>query len=283
MISLKVFPKDKVLKFFNTILNIVKNNLNNLLLRKFASINKLPLSEKLKHLKPLFEYNSIRAPCGSFTPEQKFHINNTNKFFFNKLKCQHSVFSLSEWEKDFQKSQNYKKNICAYPSIDFHKSVQRKIEKEKNENQKIYYNTTVNFSNNLFNKTKFKEVKIYKPQPKKDDKKIDNEHFLNGETEIQNDNREFELYFIINENEENKKIKVEGCKRNDFFFDVVDKLCQTESSVDKERIKTDEFTIIGRNNGNEYIDYNDTLDGNKLEGNEVIIIKFKDNYHENNN
>ena len=53
--------------------------------------------------------------------------------------------------------------------------------------------------------------------------------------------------------------------------------------MDKERIKTDEFTIIGRNNGNEYIDYNDTLDGNKLEGNEEIIIKFKDNYHENNN
>ena len=245
------------------------------MLKKFTTINKLPLSEKLKQLKPLFDYNSIRPPICSFTPEQKYQINSTNKYFFNKLKTQHSVFNLSEWEKDFLKSQNYKKNICSYPSIDFHKSVQRKVEKEKNENQKLYYNTAVNFSKNLFNKTKFKEIKIYKPKLNKDDKKVDNEHFLNGETEIQNNTKEFELYFIINENEQTKKIKVEKCKKDDFFFDIVDKLCQTENNLNKERIKTDEFTINGRTNRNEYIDYNDTLDGNKLEGNEEIIIKFK--------
>ena len=119
-----------------------------------------------------------------------------------------SVFNLNEWEKDFIKSRSYKKNICEYPMIDFHKSVQRKIEKEKTENQKMYYNTAVNFCNNLFNKTKFKEVKLYEPKEKQDDRKIDTEHYLNGETEERNDNREFNIYFIINGG---NKIKVEKC------------------------------------------------------------------------
>jgi hypothetical protein len=37
----------------------------------------------------------------------------------------------------------------------------------------------------------------------------------------------------------------------------------------------DEFTIKGRTNGKEYVDYNDTLEGNRLEWNEEIIIKIK--------
>lgn len=229
------------------------------------------------------ENSIIRIPRISFTPEQSFQINYTNKYFFNKLKKKHSVFNLSEWEKDFQKSQNYKKNICSYPSINFHKSNQRKIDKEKNQNKKIYNNTAINFTNNLFNKTKFKDAKIFKPKEKKDDKKIDKEHFMNGETEIKNDNTEFSLYFIIsNENsvKDNKKVKVEKCKKEDFFFDIIDKLCQTETNLDKEKIKKDEFSIKGRNNGEEYIDYNDTLEGNKIEGNEEIIIRFKNEDNE---
>ena len=56
---------------------------------------------------------------------------------------------------------------------------------------------------------------------------------------------------------------------------MVDKLCKIETSIDKDKILTNEFSIRGKANGKEYIDYNDTLDGNNLEGNEEIIIKFK--------
>lgn len=106
---------------------------------------------------------------------------------------------------------------------------------------------------------------------------------MNGETEIQNDNRKFRLYFIINDkknNNNNKKIKIEDCTNNDFFFDVVDKLCQTETTIDKDKLKTDEFTINGRTGGKEYIDYNDTLEGNNLKGNEEIIVMFKNEDNE---
>lgn len=249
-----------------------------MLLRNFNSINKLPFSERLKHLKPLFEFNGNRNPYTTFTREQKYNIDKSNEFFLSRLKNKTSVFNSNDWEKDFIKSRSYKKNICIYPMIDFHKSVQRKLEKEKEENQKMYYNTTVNFNNNLFNKTKFKEVKLFEPKEKQDDRKIDNEHYLNGGTEEVNDNREFNIYFIINGDH---KIKVEKCKKDDFFFDVVDKLCKTDTSLEKSKMKTDEFTINGKNEGNDYIDYNDTLEGNRLEGNEEIIVKFKDEDNEN--
>ena len=256
----------------------MRNNLNQILLRNFNSINRLPFPERLRHLKPLFDFNSNRSPYSTFTKEQKYNIDKSNEFFFKRLKKKTSVFNLNEWEKDFIKSRSYKKNICEYPMIDFHKSVQMKIEKEKRKNQKMYYNTAVNFCNNLFNKTKFKEVKLYEPKEKQDDRKIDTEHYLNGETEERNDDREFNIYFIINGG---NKIKVENCKKNDFFFDVVDKLCRIDTNLEKDKIKTDEFTISGRTDGNDYIDYNDTLEGNRLEGNEEIIIKFKE--EENNN
>ena len=252
-------------------------NLNSILLKNFDSFNKLSFSEKLKHLKPLFENNNNRASCGSFTKEQRFQINNTNKYFFNKLKQKNSVFDFVKWEKDFQNSRAFKRNICEYPTIDFHKSLQRKIEDQKSENQKVYSNTTVNFTKNLFSKTKFKEVKLFEKKENKDDKKIDKEHFLNGETTIEKDERIFRLYFLINDkNKENefKKVKIENCKNDDFFFDVIDKLCQIETSLDKNKIQTDDFIINGRKDGEEYIDYNDTLEGNKLKGDEEIIVKL---------
>jgi len=247
------------------------------LLKKFDSIKDLPFSEKLKHLKPLFVLNNSKkfsSANNSFTKEQNYQINSMNKYFYNKIKNTNSYLSVSRWEKDFQQNRMFKKNICLYPEIDFHKSVQRKVEQEKAENEKFYYNTTANFSKNLFKKTKFKNVTLFKPQFR-NDKMIDNEHFRVGETQVQEDNREFKLVFILDDNEK-KKIEVKNCKKDDFFFDIVDKLCQTETTLDKERIRTDEFTIKGKDNGNEYIDYNDTLDGNKLGGNEEILIKFKE-------
>ena len=40
-------------------------------------------------------------------------------------------------------------------------------------------------------------------------------------------------------------------------------------------MQIDDFIIKGRNDQEEYIDYNDTLEGNKLNGDEEIIVKFK--------
>ena len=245
------------------------------MLKNFHNIKKLSFSEKIKKLRPLFGYrnNKSKSSYSSFTREQQYQIDNANKFLFNRIKNKNSVFKVWEWEKDYQQSRLFLKNICEYPSIDFHKSIQRKIEKEKSENQKNYYNTTVNFYTNLFKKTKFKNVKLYRPKEKKNDVNIDNEHFNNGENEKEEE-KEFTLFFIVDENT-NKKIKIEKCKKSDNFMDIINKVCENETGLNKDKIKMDEFTIKGRTNGKEYIDYNDTLQGNRLEGNEEIIIKIK--------
>lgn len=144
------------------------------------------------------------------------------------------------------------------------------MEKEKNINLKMYSNTAVNFYNNLFKKTKFKEVKLFKPQNKKDSERTHYEDRF----EIKDGKKEFELHFII---DQNRKISVENCKKDDFFFDIVDKLCQKETNIDKNEIKVDEFTVKGKEIKGNYIDYSDTLEGNDLQGNEEIINKYKCN------
>ena len=39
----------------------------------------------------------------------------------------------------------------------------------------------------------------------------------------------------------------------------------------------DEFTIYGRSDENNYIDCNDTLEGNRLNGGEEIVVSFNNN------
>ena len=156
--------------------------------------------------------------------------------------------------------------------VDFHKSIQRKIEKEKSLNQQNYYNSTVTFYTNLFKKTKFKKVRLYEPMERKADEDIKNEHFNNGENEKEEE-KLFTLFLII-ENNQNKIIKIENCKKDDNFSVVIDKLCEKEG-LPKEKIKMSEFIKKGEKDGKEYIDPNDTLEGNNLLGNKEIIIKLK--------
>ena len=52
-------------------------------------------------------------------------------------------------------------------------------------------------------------------------------------------------------------------------------MCKIETSIDKDKIITNEFIVRGRENEKDYIKYYDTFDENKLKGKEEIIIKFK--------
>lgn len=51
-------------------------------------------------------------------------------------------------------------------------------------------------------------------------------------------------------------------------------MCKNDTSLDINTIKMDDFRIKGRTEMEEYIDPNDTLEGNRLKGNEVIIVTF---------
>lgn len=46
-----------------------------------------------------------------------------NLYMYKRLVDLPSNFNVRKWEQDYKKSQNYKKNICNFPSIDFTKKI----------------------------------------------------------------------------------------------------------------------------------------------------------------
>ena len=233
----------------------------------------MPIIEREKFLKPLFDSNSKRISYREFTKEQQFEIQKTNKYFFHKLEKTNSCLNSQKWKEDFKQSRKLKKNICRFPTINFQKTGQIKLERERSFNEKKYSNTTINFHNNKFSKTNFKKTNIYKPEKNKNDNQndINNEHFSGGETIEKDENKEINLIFIIEENRFNVK-----CKTKDFFIEVIDKFC-TDYNVDNGEIE--EYIKNGERDGREYIDRCDSVENNNLKNNDEIIaiVRKKNN------
>ena len=240
------------------------------MLKKFNYIHNLPYKEKVKVLKSLFEDNSKKISYRGFTKEQKYEIQKTNKYFFHKLENTTSCLNSQKWEKDFQRSRQFKKNICAFPNLNFRKTIQIELKKEKSFNEKKYSNTAINFYNNKSNIINFKKISIYKPDKNKNYNQkdiINNEHFAGGETIEKDENREINLIFIIDEKRFNVK-----CKTKDFFYEVINKFCK-DYNVDNDEIE--EFIKKGETGGKEYIDRCDSIENNKLNNNDEIIAIIK--------
>ena len=51
-----------------------------------------------------------------------FKISQENQYLLKRLNDKDSFYDTRTWEKDYDKSQSYKKNICAFPPIDFKKT-----------------------------------------------------------------------------------------------------------------------------------------------------------------
>ena len=200
-----------------------------------------------------------------FTKEQKYQIEKTNKYFFHKLEKTTSCLNSQKWKEDFKQSRKLKRNICTFPTINFQKTGQIKLEREKSFNEKKYTNTAINFYNNKFNKINFKKTDIYKPEKNKNDNQndINNEHFLGGETIERDENREINLIFIFKEKRFNVK-----CKTKDFFMEVIDTFC-SDYNVDNGEIE--EYIKKGERDGREYIDRCDSVENNNLKNNDEII------------
>ena len=128
---------------------------------KLERIHRTPNAAILRKLKPMFEFSNKKKD-GGLTREQKLEIKAVNKYYKNKLNRQSSFYSLGQWNKDFQQSLNFKKNICEYPTIDFHKTNKFKgLEVFKNI-KKEYNNSLVNNNmGNFFDRAKFKKIDFF--------------------------------------------------------------------------------------------------------------------------
>ena len=124
------------------------------------TINKTPTFLSYRKCKPSFEFKD-KVKDGGLTREQRLQIEAGNKYYKGKLNRQGSYYSLSQWKKDFEKSQNFKKNICEFPCIDFYKTRRDSVGKDKGmesvKNMK-FFNLFSNNSYNYFNNTRFKPV-----------------------------------------------------------------------------------------------------------------------------
>ncbi len=126
----------------------------------------------------------------SFTENTTFDKTfNLNK----RINQKSSVYSLSQWKKDFKQSRVYKKISCEYPSINF-------IGKAK-RNMKHNYGFSPNVDYNIFSATKFKPFTPFEEENSKGsnslNKKKKKRRFnfshrknVNDEKEEQNKNKE---------------------------------------------------------------------------------------------
>ena len=239
------------------------------MVKKFNLIYKLSDKDKAKFLKPFFEDNPKRVSYRDFSKEQRHEIQKANTDFFYKLDRTTSCLNSEKWEKDFQRSRRFKKNICEFPIINFQKTKQIKLEREKSFNERRYCNTIINNSNNRFNRSNFRNTDIYKPERNNTENQddINNEHFSGGETVEKDENKEINLVFVIKEKRFNVK-----CKIKDFFGNVIDKF-YSDNKIDKNEIE--EFNKKGEKDGKEYIDKLDSVENNNLKDNDEIIAKIK--------
>ena len=132
---------------------------------KLEKIHNTPNSEALKKLKPLFEFKQ-KTKDGGLTREQKLEIKAVNKYYKNKLSRQSSFYSLGQWNKEFEKSLNFKKNICEFPCIDFHKTKKSSGDEAFNLIRKEYNNSISNNPGNYFQNAKFKTIDLFSQKEK---------------------------------------------------------------------------------------------------------------------
>jgi hypothetical protein len=67
-------------------------------------------------------------------------ITQENQYLLKRLNDRNSFYDTNTWEKDYDKSRKYKKNLCVFPSIDFRKTNSNdfKLGNYTNGNKSIY-------------------------------------------------------------------------------------------------------------------------------------------------
>ena len=77
-------------------------------------------------------------------------LSNENKNLHRRIHQKCSIYSISKWDEQYKKSQEYKKNLCQYPCIDFcdiSTFPKKKANKLRSEKE-----------GNMFNEIKFRDL-----------------------------------------------------------------------------------------------------------------------------
>ena len=90
--------------------------------------------EPLNSKKPSFDFRN-----NFISANKKYEIIRVaqeNQHMLKRINERSSFYNVAKWERDYEKSQYYKRNHCVYPSIDFYKT-QKAFYKYKNESKSM--------------------------------------------------------------------------------------------------------------------------------------------------
>ena len=236
-----------------------------MIFNKLDYIHKTPTSLSKKYLRPVFEFKKNSKDV--MTREQRLELEAGNKFYRNQLVKQSSHYNLDQWRKDFQKSQNFKKIICEFPCIDFHKTQRSYIGDGSfygENNTAKFNNVNLNIHYNAFDITKFRRknpVTIKNNNTEEEKEKKDGNN---------NDEKLITVEFIKMENQqEGEPIKI-SCKKDNLFSEVVDKFLE-ESKLNKTKI----LGYSTKNDMSASIDMNKTIQNNGIKESNKIYINME--------
>lgn len=236
-----------------------------MIFNKLEYIHKTPTSLSKRYLKPIFEFKK-NSKDSVMTKEQRLELEAGNRFYKNQLVKQSSHYNLDQWNKDFQKSQNFKKIICEFPCIDFHKTQRSYIGDGSfygNNKASKFNNINLNMNYNAFDSTRFRKnspVTI----------KNNNTEGAKEKNDGNNNEKLITVEFIKMGNQtEEEPIKI-SCKKDNLFSEVVDKFLE-ESKLDKTKI----LGYSTKNDMSASIDMNKTVKNNGIEESNKIYINME--------
>lgn len=236
-----------------------------MIFNKLEYIHKTPTSLSKRYLKPVFEFKK-NSKDSVMTREQRLELEAGNRFYRNQLVKQLSHYNLDQWNKDFQKSQNFKKIICEFPCIDFHKTQRSYIGDGSfygKNNASKFNNINLNIHYNAFDSTRFRKNN---PITIKNNNTEGSKEKSNGN----NNEKLITVEFINMGNQaEGEPIKI-SCKKDTLFSEVVDKFLK-ESKLDKTKI----LGYSTKNDMSASIDMNKTVQNNGIEESKKIYINME--------
>jgi hypothetical protein len=132
----------------NTLKEFELNKNNQILVEKIMNIFNNNQNKKKK-------LNSTNRVKNKTLPQNRkwdlFKITQENQHLLKRLNERRSLYNARSWEKDYEQSQNYKKNICMFPSINFY---------NPRENDRYIANNLSSTKTSLYNKLKNANLKI---------------------------------------------------------------------------------------------------------------------------
>ena len=87
---------------------------------KLYNIDKFGHKRHLKKLKPIFQFK--QNTLGGYKKHEIIRVAQENLFMLKRLNERTSFYNVEKWNKDYEASQQYKKNHCLYSPIDFNKT-----------------------------------------------------------------------------------------------------------------------------------------------------------------